>query len=156
MTHSFSLPKMKSLTISFSTFHSWRFYFLQLWPVIYGLVGLQGTKKCCCVVSLAAAGVPGQRQGGGFDGLHLRHGSLWKNQEGLWLLRDSQHPESHLSTQRSGWNPPHQSRIRRCVFICDCSRFSFKKQNKKNKQGLHYVFFFFHPQVMVYPQFLWR
>lgn len=71
----------------------------------------------CLIVSLAAVGAPGQRQGGGSDGLHLRLGSLWKDQEGLYLLWDSLHPESHLGTQRSRWDTPHQSRIWRCVFI---------------------------------------
>lgn len=94
----------------------------------------------------AAAGESGQRQGCRLNGIHLRHGPLWKNPKGLQLLWDSLHPESHLGAQRPRWDASHQSRIWRWVTGSRCV-----------SRGLAHVLFgcVFPLQVMAYPQFLW-
>lgn len=78
-----------------------------------------GRNKADVLFCPAAPGVIGQRQSGGFNGLHLWHGSLWKNQEGVLLLRHSLLPESHLGTQGSRRDSPHQGRVWRWGFLCD-------------------------------------
>lgn len=78
-----------------------------------------GRNKADVLFCPAAPGVLGQRQSGGFNGLHLWHGSLWKNQEGVLLLRHPLLPESHLGTQGSRRDSPHQGRIWRWGFLCD-------------------------------------
>lgn len=79
--------------------------------------------------SIAPPGAPSQRQGGGSDGLHLWYGSLWKNQEGLYLLWTPLHFEGHLCSQRPRWDPPYKSSVWRCALVV-------------------YFFFFFLPIIL--------